>query len=317
MTNEERTLFIKNRSLETEELLVLARKHTGTLFCEKTYSEFLDLMSKFHRYSFINNLLIQIQFPSASYISGIDTWKMVAADVFGDPDYPIVQPQYYKKGIKILIPFTDTSSDSGSWSRKLIPIPVSVFDIRQVNNLPSPEEELFTIETVDRFLAPSIRSHAPYRMVLTDKTDRVIGAGFGSYFAPESEFIVISDALNETGRTMEYLRTWSLKTIEDIFKEKDLDASYVGFASSSVEYVVRCALGLNHSDIAFNYVSQYASGSSTELWPILHCIQTAAHKIIEKLTDYIEEEKAMASVDWFDEGTLFDYDFLGEDDYEV
>ena len=61
----------------------------------KVLVEFLSAMAKFHRYSFSNQLLIQLQRPAATRVAGFNDWKK-----FG---------RYVKKGekgIRILAPVT-------------------------------------------------------------------------------------------------------------------------------------------------------------------------------------------------------------------
>lgn len=317
MTAEERIAFTKAKSQETEELLVCARKHTHNLFEQGTYTEYLKLMGKFHRYSFINVLLIQMQFPGAEYVSGVDTWKTVAMDTYNNPSYKILRSQYFGKGIKILVPFTVTDSESKWRERRLIHIPVSVFDVGQVNNLPLPEEEVFDVDSVQKFLMQTIRSSAPYRLVLANKTDGIIAAGMNAYFKKPAGFIVINDSLNETQRIKEYLRVWSEKEIEDLWFEKRIDGPYSGFAASSVECVVRSALGLASDDITFQYVSLYKSENPMDLWPVLHCIQVASHRIIERLTEDLLDVRDMEANDWMDDDLLFDFDLGEAEEHEV
>ena len=45
------------------------------LYASGRYAEYLAAMSKFHRYSFGNALLILLQCPTASTVAGYNTWK--------------------------------------------------------------------------------------------------------------------------------------------------------------------------------------------------------------------------------------------------
>ena len=45
------------------------------LFDSERYKEYLQVMSKFHNYSFNNTLLIAMQKPDASLIAGFSAWK--------------------------------------------------------------------------------------------------------------------------------------------------------------------------------------------------------------------------------------------------
>lgn len=320
MTSEEYAIYIKNinkKKEEAEGLIKEARAFARSLFNQKTYTEYLALMSQFHRYSFVNVLLIQWQFASASYISGFDTWKTVAEDTYNNPSYQILLKKYIGKGIKILIPFTLVSSDNNQKERSLINFPVTLYDVAQTNKLPLPETDPLNIDIIDKYLMSALRSNTPYRFILTDKTDKFIRSGMRSYFDNVNQFIVIDEALAERERIVEYIRTWAKKDITNFIQQKGINESYSGFALSSVDFVVRSALSLNTSDIAFNYVSQYATANEDEFWAVLHCIQTVSHLIIERLTEDILDIHEAATYDLESEDTLFDFDFAGVGSYEV
>ena len=311
MTAEEYATFINQKQQETDALLEEAKGFTHTLFTPEKYVEYLNLVSRFHRYSFLNVLLIQLQFSDASYISGFETWKTVAMETFNDTSYQILSRAYIGKGIKILVPFTVNSATSGSKVRYLIHIPVSVYDVNQTNNLPLPEEDLLTIDVVDRHLAQALRSNTPHRYILVDHTDKYIQSGMRSYFDKMNQFILIDDSLSETDRMKEYIHTWIKKEVYDLFKQKNISDTYFGCATSSAEYVVRTALKLNVTDIAFNYVSQYATVNDADMWTILHVIQIVSHSVVERITEDVLEMKELSEADWMDGESIADYDFLG------
>lgn len=45
------------------------------LYNSRQYAEYLGAMSKFHKYSFGNVLLIMRQFPDAQLVAGYHTWR--------------------------------------------------------------------------------------------------------------------------------------------------------------------------------------------------------------------------------------------------
>lgn len=64
---------------------------------DKGWNEYLDKMSKFHRYSWNNQILIALQRPNASLVAGFNRWKDVDRNV-----------KKGEKGITILAPKTAT-----------------------------------------------------------------------------------------------------------------------------------------------------------------------------------------------------------------
>ena len=64
------------------------------IFTSGKYAEYLKTMSRFHKYSLRNTILISLQRPDSSYVAGYSTWR----DKFGR------HVKKGEKGIKILAP---------------------------------------------------------------------------------------------------------------------------------------------------------------------------------------------------------------------
>ena len=64
------------------------------LFESDKYKDYLDVMAKFHNYSYNNSLLIMMQNPESTQVAGFNTWK----NKFNR------QVKGGEKGIKILAP---------------------------------------------------------------------------------------------------------------------------------------------------------------------------------------------------------------------
>ena len=125
--------------------------------------EILDFFSKFHKYSYNNTLLIQMQYPDATHVAGYRQWK----DKFN---------RHVKKGeqgIAILAPFTYTDKEtevrkvvtaSGDIEEKEIEKkikktyfnPVYVFDISQTEGKPLPELDTSISDTKSKLLYPCL-----------------------------------------------------------------------------------------------------------------------------------------------------------------
>lgn len=117
------------------------------VFTSKRYREYLSIMSKFHTYSYNNTLLIHLQKPNASYVSGFISWKTMGRHV-----------KEHEKGIRILAPcpykatkYVDVvDSETGQTMRDLQGNPmkekreityasfkaISIFDISQTEGNP-------------------------------------------------------------------------------------------------------------------------------------------------------------------------------------
>lgn len=97
------------------------------------FKEYLKFTSKFHKYSFSNQILISVQKPNARHVASYDTW----VNTFG---------RYPKKGtgIKILVPMfkkvEKQTTDGSKDEKRLIGYRVgNVFDISDTEGTPVPE----------------------------------------------------------------------------------------------------------------------------------------------------------------------------------
>ena len=90
---------------------------------------FLMTMGRFHRYSFWNSLLIQIQKPEATHVAGFNTWKTLDRHVRAG-----------SKAIYILAPIlTKQKTDSGDKEQLHGFKTAHVFDISQTDGKPLPQ----------------------------------------------------------------------------------------------------------------------------------------------------------------------------------
>ena len=78
---------------KTEELLQRLTEGVETLTSSEDWVRYLDVQSRFHRYSFGNCILIALQFPHATRVAGFRRWLELGRHV-----------QRGQKGIAILAP---------------------------------------------------------------------------------------------------------------------------------------------------------------------------------------------------------------------
>ena len=121
------------------------------LFESEKYKQYLRTMSRFHRYSVNNTLLIAMQRPDATRVAGYNKWR----DQFGrhvrkgEKGIQIIAPTPYKKKIEEIKLDPDTKAPlldkdgNAIMEEKEIKIPmfrvVSVFDVSQTEGRPLPQ----------------------------------------------------------------------------------------------------------------------------------------------------------------------------------
>lgn len=112
------------------------------LFNSEQYAAYLSTMSKFHRYSFGNILLILLQCPGASQVAGYGDWKKNFGRQVkrGEHGIAILAPCPYRRQEEVEETAPDgSSSKSVQWVQRMSFRTVTVFDISQTEGKPLPE----------------------------------------------------------------------------------------------------------------------------------------------------------------------------------
>ena len=77
------------------------------LFESDKYRKYLATMSRFHRYSVNNTMLIYMQRPDATHVAGFNKWRdQFGRNVLkGEKGIRIIAPTPYKKKVEYLFPY--------------------------------------------------------------------------------------------------------------------------------------------------------------------------------------------------------------------
>lgn len=137
----------------------------------ETLTRYLDLLSRFHRYSFNNVLLIAAQRPDAMHVAGFHTWRKLGRCVRkGEHGIGILAPMIYRQKNEANHP-SDDPADSLALAGFRI---VHVFDVSQTDGDDLPELATIQGDPGDRLsrLEEAIR-----------KADIEIEYGFAGYGA--------------------------------------------------------------------------------------------------------------------------------------
>ena len=176
------------------------------LFESEKYMSYLSVMSRFHRYSVNNTMLIYMQKPDATLVAGYNKWK----DQFerhvkkGEHGITIIAPTPYKKKIEeqkldpdTKAPILDKDGKIVTEEKEIeIPMfrPVKVFDVSQTDGKPLPELASSLSGTVPHYEAflEAVRRSAPVPIEFEPMADNMDG-----YFSPERQRIAIREGMSE------------------------------------------------------------------------------------------------------------------------
>ena len=121
------------------------------LFESDKYQQYLSTMSRFHRYSVNNTMLIYMQHPDATHVAGFNKWRdQFGRNVLkGEKGIRIIAPTPYKKKVEEIKTDPETNAPvldadgKAIIEEKEIRIPmfkvVSVFDVSQTAGKPLPQ----------------------------------------------------------------------------------------------------------------------------------------------------------------------------------
>ena len=176
------------------------------LFESEKYMRYLSVMSKFHRYSVNNTMLIYMQKPDATLVAGYNKWK----DQFerhvkkGEHGITIIAPTPYKKKIEEMkrdpdthAPILDADGKAVMEEKEIeIPMfrPVKVFDVSQTDGKPLPELASSLSGNVPNYEAfmEALRRSAPVPI-----TFEAMAADTDGYFSADHQKIAIRQGMSE------------------------------------------------------------------------------------------------------------------------
>ena len=176
------------------------------LFESEKYMRYLSVMSRFHRYSVNNTMLIYMQKPDATLVAGYNKWK----DQFerhvkkGEHGITIIAPTPYKKKIEeqkldpdTKAPILDKDGKIVTEEKEIeIPMfrPVKVFDVSQTDGKPLPELASSlsgNVPNYEAFMEALCRS-APVPI-----TFEAMAADTDGYFSADHQKIAIRQGMSE------------------------------------------------------------------------------------------------------------------------
>ena len=176
------------------------------LFQSDKYAEYLRTMSRFHKYSVNNTMLIYMQKPNATLVAGFNKWRdQFERNVMkGEKGIKIIAPTPYKKKIEqekrdpdTNLPMLDADGKVIIEEKEIkIPMykPVTVFDVSQTDGKPLPQlasDLSGNVQNYEVFLE-SLRRSAPVPIEIIPIRD-----GADGYFSLDNQKIAIREGMSE------------------------------------------------------------------------------------------------------------------------
>ena len=281
------------------------------LFDSERYKEYLQVMSKFHNYSFRNTVLITMQKPDASLIAGFSAWKnnFERNVMKGQKGIKIIAPSPYKikQEMQKIDPQTRKpvigKDGKPVTEEKEITIPaykvVTVFDVSQTEGKELPDIAVDELTgDVDRYkdFFAAIEKTSPVPIAFEN-----IEGGSHGYYHLEDKRIAINEGMGELQTLKTAIHEIAHAKLHDIDlnapqdeQQPRVDRRTREVEAESVAYTVCQHYGLDTSDYSFGYVTGWSSGRElSELKSSLETIRSAAAEIINSIDEnFAELQKA-------------------------
>jgi antirestriction protein ArdC len=264
-----------SRAEKVKEAFELVEKGVTEITDSETFKEFMRFSSKFHHYSFRNQLLIWIQKPQATFVAGFETWKKLGRFV-----------KKGESGIMILAPIRITKKGENELGKEeneeyTLFRPIYVFDISQTQGetIPTISDYVKTLEG-ETELYEKIRTISPFKVTETEDCN---GAD-GNYRLKEKDIFI--NSLNPTKNRLLTLIHEIGHGLLHADRNDVPDKRVREIEAECVGYITCHALGIDTSANSFGYLASYGKLQTTRLIEnSRERINRAVHKILGDFED--------------------------------
>ncbi|MCD8379687.1 MAG: YodL domain-containing protein [Lachnospiraceae bacterium] len=283
------------------------------LFESEKYMKYLSTMSRFHRYSVNNTMLIYMQKPDATLVAGFNKWR----DQFerhvkkGEHGITIIAPTPFKKKIEeqklnpdTKAPMLDADGKVITEEKEIqIPMfkPVKVFDVSQTDGKPLPQLASNLTGDVQQFDAfmEALRRSAPVPLTF-EKMD----ASMDGYFSPDDQRIAIREGMSEVQTVSATVHEIAHSKLHNYEKEqaaavagdetreppKKKDRHTEEVEAESISYAVCQYYGIQTGENSFGYIASWSQGKElAELRASLETINKTASGLITDIDRHFAE----------------------------
>ena len=273
------------------------------LFESEKYMRYLSVMSRFHRYSVNNTMLIYMQKPDATLVAGYNKWKNQFERHVkkGEHGISIIAPTPFKKKIEeqkldpdTKAPILDAEGKAVMEEREVeIPMfrPVKVFDVSQTDGKPLPELASSLSGNVQNYEAfmEALRRSAPVPLSVEP-----MAANMDGYFSPDQQRIAIRAGMSEVQTVSAAVHEIAHSKLHNYAKAqeeaaragdkeppKKKDRNTEEVEAESISYAVCQYYGIQTGENSFGYIANWSQGKELpELRASLETINKAAGELI-------------------------------------
>ena len=275
------------------------------LFQSDKYAQYLRTMSRFHRYSVNNTMLIYMQKPDATLVAGFNKWR----DQFernvkkGERGIKIIAPTPFKKKVEMekldpdtKMPLLDADGKAVIEEKEIkIPMykPVTVFDVSQTDGKPLPllaYDLAGNVRNFDVFME-ALRRSSPVPIDFENMQS------MDGYFSETGQRIAIREGMSEVQTVSAAVHEIAHSKLHNHEMEKQTAAAGDGAAETpkpkdrrteeveaeSISFAVCAYYGIATGENSFGYIATWSKDK--ELPELRACLETISKTASGLITD--------------------------------
>ena len=282
------------------------------LFESDKYRKYLATMSRFHRYSVNNTMLIYMQRPDATHVAGFNKWRdQFGRNVLkGEKGIRIIAPTPYKKKVEEIKTDPETNAPvldadgKAIIEEKEIRIPmfkvVSVFDVSQTAGKPLPQLAADLSGNVQQYevFMEALRRASPVPIEI-----KPVARDTDGFFSAKAQSITIRAGMSEVQTVCAAVHEIAHAKLHDyehmtelandgetilVPGEKSRNTEEV--EAESISYAVCQYYGIETSENSFGYIATWSQGKELkELRASLETINKTASELITDIDRHFAE----------------------------
>ena len=282
------------------------------LFESDKYRQYLSTMSRFHRYSVNNTMLIYMQRPDATHVAGFNKWRnQFGRNVLkGEKGIRIIAPTPYKKKVEEIKTDPETNAPvldadgKAIIEEKEIRIPmfkvVSVFDVSQTAGKPLPQLAADLSGNVQQYevFMEALRRASPVPMEI-----KSVARDTDGFFSAKAQSITIRAGMSEVQTVCAAVHEIAHAKLHDyehmteladdgetilVPGEKSRNTEEV--EAESISYAVCQYYGIETGENSFGYIATWSKGKELkELRASLETINKTASELITDIDRHFAE----------------------------
>ena len=282
------------------------------LFESDKYRQYLSTMSRFHRYSVNNTMLIYMQRPDATHVAGFNKWRdQFGRNVLkGEKGIRIIAPTPYKKKIEEIKTDPETNAPvldadgKAIIEEKEIRIPmfkvVSVFDVSQTAGKPLPQLAADLSGNVQQYevFMEALRRASPVPIEI-----KPVARDTDGFFSIKAQSITIRAGMSEVQTVCAAVHEIAHAKLHDyehmteladdgetilVPGEKSRNTEEV--EAESISYAVCQYYGIETGENSFGYIATWSKGKELkELRASLETINKTASELITDIDRHFAE----------------------------